>query len=1142
MRARALASAAPLLAVAALAVPGAGAGQSAWVAGAPARGGVVLGRVCLDLDGSGRCDPEEPGVAGARVRFEDGRAAVTDAEGRFHAVDVGGRIVLADRSAHGAHAVSADGLGVTRTFELSPGGAASVDLPVAPPAGAEAGALDGGDGWRGALRLAAGTVEWRLTGEAAAGARVRAGEREAVAGTDGRWSLGVPLSDGRNVVAVTVAVGEGRVDLWGQVVHLARPASGAARAYPAPPARLATLALRAGGGGAVIAGRASAGVELRVGGIAVRPDGAGRFGAFAPAAGGRVELSASRDGVTVLHAQPVAAEGAFRGLLLGELELQGGGAAGLLLSGRLAGSVGGAWRGFELEAGIDLDDRDDSVEAILSPREARVAALDLDPLRTFASPGDRAAHEDRNPGRGRLWGSAAGHGLSLGIGNGRTGLDGGELSRHDRSFFGARLAGEREVGPVAVRALLFGGRPSADLSGLDAGTPRSDRFAATGGSLYYLRHPAVVAGSEVVRVEWRDPWTGLTVERRALARGRDYALDAVSGRLLLTRPLPSVAPAAALPSAEPFAAAEAWLTVDYLVAGVGEGERGVGGVQAAAAAGPVQLALSGATETRPGEDWGLVAADGAVDLGERFRARVEVARSEGTLHGTGGVATSLDGGLTFASPALPGVDATALHLSAEGRAGPATFEGWWRERPRGFSGGGYEEPFDARERGALARGSVGPAELRLSWAERSGADPRDPTGTTRLDGARLQGSATWPVGPVALTLDALQERLRRPEEGEQVAVGLHGAWRASRALTLTASHLQTLDVAGEATDATFSAAGATLRHGAGSLGLRAGWGPELGPRLLASGGWGDGAESIQGTLAVDPVGDASGTGQESVVAGRQRVRGGTLFTEERVARDPLGLRVGRLAGAALELAEGLTVSVSAERGERLRPDGSTVARGAGGVAAGWAAGPLRADGRLELRSEGAGDQWVASVGARWEATRTLTFAARGLLAEGTISGIDASTREVWLSAAWRTDPVSLLARVARIEDHRDGVADRDATVGAVAATVRAWGRLRLGLGLEAADQRAWGAEDDRIAGSARGEVIVLGPADVAVEYVRRASLDGRQLGDLDALRAEAGLTLGAIRLAVGYTLLGFTGDAVGTEEDGRFFLRAVAVR
>ena len=36
--------------------------------------------------------------------------------------------------------------------------------------------------------------------------------------------------------------------------------------------------------------------------------------------------------------------------------------------------------------------------------------------------------------------------------------------------------------------------------------------------------------------------------------------------------------------------------------------------------------------------------------------------------------------------------------------------------------------------------------------------------------------------------------------------------------------------------------------------------------------------------------------------------------------------------------------------------------------------------------------------------------------------------------------------------------------------------------------------------------------------------------------------LGAIRLAVGYTLLGFTGDAVGTEEDGRFFLRAVAVR
>ena len=56
-------------------------------------------------------------------------------------------------------------------------------------------------------------------------------------------------------------------------------------------------------------------------------------------------------------------------------------------------------------------------------------------------------------------------------------------------------------------------------------------------------------------------------------------------------------------------------------------------------------------------------------------------------------------------------------------------------------------------------------------------------------------------------------------------------------------------------------------------------------------------------------------------------------------------------------------------------------------------------------------------------------------------------------------------------------------------------------------------------------------------------LDGLEIGDLHAVRAEAGLTAGGVRLALGYTLTGFRGAGLDPEEeDGRFYLRAVLVR
>ncbi|HSN14820.1 MAG TPA: hypothetical protein VLT61_09330, partial [Anaeromyxobacteraceae bacterium] len=408
---------------------------------------------------------------------------------------------------------------------------------------------------------------------------------------------------------------------------------------------------------------------------------------------------------------------------------------------------------------------------------------------------------------------------------------------------------------------------------------------------------------------------------------------------------------------------------------------------------------------------------------------------------------------------------------------------------------------------------------------------------------RAWASASTDLGALTLTLEGLHERLSLPERGAQSAAGVRAGWRVGRGLTLEGSHLQTFAESGQVVASTFTAAGAALQTPAGTLGLRAGWGPELGPRLLLSGERGDAHGSLYGTLAVEPAPLGATEGAGSAVGGRQRFEGGSIFTEERVARDPLGVVAGRVFGGSVTPLAGLTVALSGERGERRRLDGSTVARGAAGLSAAWSHAALRLDGRAEVRSEGKGEQWLAGGGAEWVASRRLTLALRALAADGKLSGLEARGLDGWLSAAWRSDVLSILGRLGRVLDDREGIADRDATVVGAAVTAKLLRRGTLAVGLDAAHQRIGGAGDDRLAGSVRGGWTVAGPLDLAVEYARRGSLEGKQIGDLDAVRAEAGVTASGVRLALGYTLTGFQGTGIEPEEgDGRFYLRAVLLR
>ena len=62
-------------------------------------------------------------------------------------------------------------------------------------------------------------------------------------------------------------------------------------------------------------------------------------------------------------------------------------------------------------------------------------------------------------------------------------------------------------------------------------------FLATGGSLYYLKHTDIVMGSERLWIEIRRRGTQQVEERRNLVVGRDYEIDPLQGRILLSQPL-----------------------------------------------------------------------------------------------------------------------------------------------------------------------------------------------------------------------------------------------------------------------------------------------------------------------------------------------------------------------------------------------------------------------------------------------------------------------------------------------------------------------------------------------------------------------------------------------------------------------------
>jgi len=206
-------------------------------------------------------------------------------------------------------------------------------------------------------------------------------------------------------------------------------------------------------------------------------------------------------------------------------------------NGRLAFYVKGKIKGeYLLTAAADtFEDGLDGLFRNLDKKDPRRMLRRIDPNEYYPIYGDDSLFVEDAPTQGRFYVRLERDNSHVMWGTYKTAITGTEFMRSQRTLYGGSA---RYVSPQTTS---FGERRT-DVTGYvsqpDTLSER-EKFLATGGSAYFMRHQDITTGSETVVIEIRDEVTDRLVERRTLNYGEDYSFDYMQGVLLLRRPLSS---------------------------------------------------------------------------------------------------------------------------------------------------------------------------------------------------------------------------------------------------------------------------------------------------------------------------------------------------------------------------------------------------------------------------------------------------------------------------------------------------------------------------------------------------------------------------------------------------------------------------
>ncbi|MEE8410640.1 MAG: hypothetical protein V3T05_13645, partial [Myxococcota bacterium] len=167
-------------------------------------------------------------------------------------------------------------------------------------------------------------------------------------------------------------------------------------------------------------------------------------------------------------------------------------------------------------------------------READLLRQLIDPDKYYPVYGDAAEEKQDVSTRSKVYVLLEADESKLTVGNFRASLDGLELFRYHRTYFGAAVNLDHafvEGNPTEVNAFVASGE-----SGV---RHRQLTFQGTGGSMYFLKDGDLLEGSERVELVVRDAVTGSRLVALPQARNVDYTIDYRDGRVVFSKPVPS---------------------------------------------------------------------------------------------------------------------------------------------------------------------------------------------------------------------------------------------------------------------------------------------------------------------------------------------------------------------------------------------------------------------------------------------------------------------------------------------------------------------------------------------------------------------------------------------------------------------------
>ena len=328
---------------------------------------------------------------------------------------------------------------------------------------------------------------------------------------------------------------------------------------------------------------------------------------------------------------------------------------------------------------------------------------------------------------GRLYARVDWDGNQALWGNYNTGLTGTEYAQYNRSLYGAALDWRQ-------RKTNAWGDPQRQLRvfGSDSQTvPGHNEFEGTGGSLYYLHDTDVLRGSERVVIERRDPTTGRVMSTVELARGADYDIDELQGRILLSRPLERITRdgVPSLTTDAPLAGYLQVLMVDYEAVPATGAPKNIGvGLRGKQWFGDhIGVGVTYVDENRSGDDYNLAGVDLTLQAGKGTYLQIEQSRSHASSMD---VYRSDNGGLSFdpITSGRPDQKGTARAIEARMNLRELGWTqndwsaaAWNRNVSSGYSVARYQPGVEVHETGAELMGQVTRAMSlygRYSKAER----------------------------------------------------------------------------------------------------------------------------------------------------------------------------------------------------------------------------------------------------------------------------------------------------------------------------------------------------------------------------------------------------------------------------------------